>query len=48
MSAPFSTKSHVFHKFIFVLEIFTFSEKHAQNLNAHSEEFGELGLTAGI
>jgi len=30
-----------------VREIFTFFEKHAQNLNAHSEKFGELGLTAG-
>jgi len=31
-----------------VREIFTFFEKHAKNLNAHSEKFGELGLTTGI
>jgi len=31
-----------------VHEIYTFFEKHAKNLNAHSEKFGELGLTAGI
>jgi hypothetical protein len=29
-------------------EIYTFFEKHAKNLNAHSEKLGELGLTAGI
>jgi hypothetical protein len=29
-------------------EIFTFLEKRAKNVNAHSEKFGELGLTAGI
>jgi len=31
-----------------VREIYTFFEKHAKNLNAHSEKFGELVLTAGI
>jgi hypothetical protein len=31
-----------------VREIFTFFEKHAKNLNAHSEKLGALGLTAGI
>jgi len=31
-----------------VLEIFTFFEKHAQNLNNLAEKFGELGLTFGI
>ena len=31
-----------------VREIHTFFEKHAKNLNAHSEKFGELGFTAGI
>ena len=31
-----------------VREIYTFFEKHAKNLNGHSEKFGELGLTAGI
>jgi hypothetical protein len=31
-----------------VREIYTFFEKHAKNLNAHSEKLGELGLTAGI
>ena len=31
-----------------VHEIFTFFEKHAKNLNAHSQKLGELGgLTAG-
>ena len=32
----------------FVREMYTFFEKHANNLDAHSEKFGELGLTAGI
>jgi hypothetical protein len=31
-----------------VREIYMFFEKHAKNLNAHSEKLGELGLTAGI
>ena len=31
-----------------IREIYTIFEKHAKNLNAHSEKFGELGLTAGI
>jgi hypothetical protein len=28
-------------------DIYVF-KKHAKNLNAHSEKFGELGLTVGI
>jgi len=31
-----------------VREIYTIFEKHAKNLNANSEKFGELGLTTGI
>jgi len=31
-----------------VRKIYTIFEKHAKNLNAHSEKFGELGLTTGI
>ena len=31
-----------------VLEIFTFFEKHAQNLNNPAEKFGALRLTFGI
>jgi hypothetical protein len=31
-----------------IREIYTFFEKHAKNLNAHSEKLGKLGLTAGI
>jgi len=28
--------------------MFKIFEEHAKNLNAHSENFGELGLTTGI
>ena len=38
----FANLCHLVH------DIYTFFEKHAKNLNAHSEKFGELGLTAGI
>ena len=38
----FTNLCHLVH------EIYTFFKKHAKNLNAHSEKFGELGLTAGI
>ena len=38
----FANLSHVVHR------IFMFFRKHAKNLNAHLEKFGELGLTAGI
>jgi len=31
-----------------VREIYTIFEKQTKNLNAHSEKFGELGLTTGI
>jgi len=49
MFVPVLTKCRLFRKlYHLVREIFTFFEKHAENLNAHSEKFGELGLTAGI
>jgi len=32
----------------FISQIYTIFEKHAKNLNAHSEKFGELGFTTGI
>jgi hypothetical protein len=31
-----------------VHEIFTFFEKHAKNLNAHSEKLGELGFNSAF
>jgi len=33
---------------LLVREIYTIFEKHAKNLNAHSEKFGKLGLKTGI
>jgi hypothetical protein len=48
MFEPFSTKCRLFREVMSLREIFTFFEKHAKNLNARSEKFGELGLTTGI
>jgi hypothetical protein len=39
---------HFTHLPRLVLEIFTFFENHAQNLNNLAEKFGALGLTFGI
>jgi hypothetical protein len=44
----FQQKSFILQMCHLVRKIFTFFEKHAKNLNAHSEKFGELGLTAGF
>jgi hypothetical protein len=51
VQCPFPFQQNAIH-FInlshLVVEIFTFFEKHAQNLKANSEKFSELGLTAQI
>jgi hypothetical protein len=49
MFEPFSTKCRLFREFMSLgsRNIYVF-RKHAKNLNAHSEKFGELGLTTGI
>jgi len=45
----FLTKCRLFRKFMSLgsRNIYVF-RRHAQNLHAHSEKLGELGLTAGI
>ena len=49
MCVHFSTKCVYFaYLCLLVREIYTIFEKHAKNLNAHSEKFGELGLKTGI
>jgi hypothetical protein len=49
MFEPFATKHHLFREFMSLgsLNIYVF-RKACKNLNAHSEKFGELGLTTGI
>jgi len=48
MCTFFNKMSFISQIYVMLFAKYMFFEKHAKNLNAHSEKFGKLGLTAGI